>query len=231
MAEERCWALELDVDQILSAQGVDPASVRERSPALVAVAERALGEGRAFLAPQALQRAFSIERRHGDTLELGGGGSLRGAGLPDLLDGADEIVVTVCTIGAALEQQVSARLAGEPGFALALDGLGTAAVDALAREVCAGISTAAEDRGLRATPPLSPGMMEWPLAEGQDQIFSLVDARSIGVVLTASRLMIPRKSVSMVVGLGPRVVTGRGTCDVCHMRDTCRYRPRAQPGA
>ncbi len=231
MAEERRWALELDVDQILSAQGVDPASVRERSPALVAVAERALDEGRPLLAPQAVRRAFSIERRNGDTLQLAGGGSLCGTGLADLLDGADEVVVTVCTIGRTLEQQVSARLAGDPAFALALDGLGTAAVDALARAVCAEISVAATNRGLRATPPLSPGMIEWPLAEGQDQIFSLVDGRSIGVVLTASRLMIPRKSVSMVVGLGPRVVAGRGTCDVCHMRDTCRYRPRAQPGA
>jgi hypothetical protein len=139
---------------------------------------------------------------------------------------AEEIAAAVCTIGGALEERVSAVLDEDPVLALALDGLGTAAVDVLTTEVCGQVAAEVEARGLRATVPLSPGMMGWSLADGQDQIFSLLNAGGIGVVLTSSRLMVPRKSASMVIGVGRRVISGRRTCDLCDIRDTCRYQTR-----
>ena len=226
MATEQGWELELDADMVLAAQGADPASVRRRSPALVETAERALRDGRALLTPIVVQRVLPVERRGAEELILSGGGRLTGAALGFRLRDAEEIVAAVCTIGPALEQRVSASLADDPVYALALDGVGTAAVGLLTRAVCAQVAAAAAVRRYRATPPLSPGMMGWPLAEGQDQLFSLVDARAAGVVLTASHLMIPCKSVSMVVGIGPCVAAGGEPCAWCDLQQTCRYRAR-----
>jgi hypothetical protein len=220
------WELELDADLVLAAQGADPASVRRRSPALVETAERALRDGRLLLDPMVVQRVLPVERHGAEELILSGGVRLNGAAPIDKLRDAEEIVAAVCTIGPALEQRASASLADDPVYALALDGLGTAAVDSLTRAVCGQVAATAAARRYRATPPLSPGMMGWPLAEGQDQLFSLVDARAIGVVLTASRLMIPRKSVSMIIGIGPRVAAGGEPCAWCDMKETCRYRTR-----
>jgi len=66
-------------------------------------------------------------------------------------------------------------------------------------------------------------MADWAVEVGQKQIFTLLDTEKIGLKLTSSSLMIPRKSVSMVVGLGPEVMKGAGTCAYCGLRETCRY--------
>ena len=226
------WNLELDADAVLAGQGAHPDSVRRRSPGLVETAERALREAGPLLAPRSVERLVRVERQEDTELILAGGARLRSPALAARLRGAEEVVAPVCTIGAAIEARVSAALADDPVFALALDGVGTAAADRLATAVCERITAGAAARGLRGTPPFSPGMPGWPVAEGQDAIFSLVDGRTIGVELTPSHLMIPRKSVSMVVGLGHRVTHGgRDACDSCGMRATCRYRTRRGAGA
>jgi hypothetical protein len=76
---------------------------------------------------------------------------------------------------------------------------------------------------MEATIPLSPGMIGWPVSVGQSQIFSLMDARDVGVTLSSSTMMIPRKSLSMVLGFGAEINQRGRTCDYCHMRETCRY--------
>jgi hypothetical protein len=76
---------------------------------------------------------------------------------------------------------------------------------------------------METTIPLSPGMIGWSVAEGQSQIFALLDAAEIGVGLTEHGVMIPPKSLSMVLGIGPNMGTAGSTCDYCSMRETCRY--------
>jgi hypothetical protein len=222
------WDLELDADRVLAAQGADPAVIRQRNPILVRAAERALEDGLELLAPRVTRRTRAVTMHDEGGVHLAGGGRLRGAYAAQHVSGANEVVVAVCTIGPVLEQRVSATLADDAVLGLALDGLGTAAADALSSAVCAQVAAEAAARGWRATRPFSPGMMGWPLADGQEDVFSLVDAAAIGVVLTPSRLMIPRKSTSMVIGIGPRVVAGGRTCDVCNMKETCRYRARTE---
>ena len=88
------------------------------------------------------------------------------------------------------------------------------------------ISTAAELQALRRRGefiPLNPGMIGWPLLEGQQQIFALVDTRSIGVSLHDSGLMEPVKSISLVVGLGRELGQAGRPCDYCAMHALCRY--------
>lgn len=87
-------------------------------------------------------------------------------------------------------------------YALALDGLGSAGVESLANAACRQFEIEAEEQHLEATIPLSPGMIDWSVEEGQPQIFDLLPAEEIGVKLTPSWVMIPRKSLSMVMGIG-----------------------------
>ena len=57
---------------------------------------------------------------------------------------------------------------------------------------------------------------------GQPQIFALVDPSKAGVKLTSGGMMIPKKSVSFVVGLGPEM-SQANMCSVCSLKETCRY--------
>ena len=67
--------------------------------------------------------------------------------------------------------------------------------------VCEDLGADARAKNLRTSIPLIPGMNDWPVDVGQPQIFSVLDAARIGVSLNESAQMIPRKSISMLVGI------------------------------
>lgn len=216
--------LEIDLDDVLRGQGADPAALRRRNPLLVQTAERALAEGRSLIRPAAVHRELAVRGVRHERLELEGGGFLAGSLLAQHLAAAERVVVAVCTIGEALEARVAALMASDPLYALALDGFGSAAVEALANALCRRFSAQAEAAGEKTSLPLSPGQPGWPLAEGQAQIFALVDPSRIGVQLTDHAMMVPRKSLSMVVGVGRNLQIVGSPCDACPLKERCRHR-------
>lgn len=220
------WTLEITADDVLRGQGADPTAVKARSPRLFHLAEEALEEGLKLAEPQVVQERYTVESVGHDRLQLTGGTSLRGEEIVHHLAPATEIAVVVCTIGPALDERSSAVMDEDIIRGLALYGVGSAAVEALADAVCRQIELEAEERGLKTTIPLSPGMIGWSVEEGQPQIFQLVDAGRIGVALNPGGVMTPLKSLSMMIGLGRNVADGGLTCDYCAMKETCRHRER-----
>lgn len=226
MAVLRSWPLHLDADAVLRAQGADPARLRARGSAAVAAAEEALAEGLPLLEPAVVCERLRVAGVQHRKLRLGDDGRLRVSGplVGRHLGSAREVVAIVCTVGGALEGRVSERMANDPVRAYALDALGSAAVDQLGDLACARVEERAAADGLRTTMPLSPGLIGWPLDTGQRQLFALVDAEAIGVRLTAGSLMTPRKSTSLVIGVGAEVLRDGEPCDYCTLRETCSYR-------
>lgn len=222
MPAQRDWQLDLDVDRVLRGQGADPAMARRR-PALVEVAERALRDGFPLLSLAVVSETYSVAGLQHERLRLQGGGILAGRLVAQHLRAAERVVVVVCTVGEALDAVITEVMPEDPVFALALDGLGSAAVESLAAAASHHFEQAALRQGLQTTIPLSPGMVGWPVAEGQTQIFSLVNAGEIGVRLNAGAMMIPRKSISLVLGQGTQVSSEGSTCDFCSLKETCRY--------
>jgi hypothetical protein len=214
--------LDLDVDDVLRGQGADPETIRARRPALVEAAGRALTEGRALIHPIACVRELEIRERRHERLLLEGG-ALSGPLVARHLASARRVALAVCTIGGQLEQGAARLLPDQPPLALALDGLGNAAVEKLGQRVCRQIAAGAESAGLQAGTPLSPGAAGWPVEIGQPQVFALLDPGQAGVRLTSGGMMVPRKSMSFALGLGVEM-PGADPCEVCSLVETCRYR-------
>lgn len=216
--------LEIDLDDVLRGQGAEPASLRKRNPLLVETAQRAMAEGLSLIRPVAVYRELAVRQVRQERLELDGDGFLAGPLPAQHLAAAERVIVAVCTVGEALEARVSALMASDPIYALALDGFGSAAVEALANALCRTFAERAEAAGEKTSLPLSPGQPGWPLAEGQAQIFALIDPSPIGVQLTDHAMMVPRKSLSMVVGLGRNLEVVGSPCDACPLKERCRHR-------
>jgi hypothetical protein len=217
------WNFTLSADDILRGQGADPQIVRAGKPSLLKAAERARTEGLDLIHPVALTREVVVREHRHERVLLGGGAALTGPLVTHQLGGAKRVVAAVCTIGLELENATSHLLNEDPLYALALDGLGNAAVENLAQQVCGRIAEQVQGEGLQASSPLSPGSPEWPVEVGQPQIFAMLDPSKAGVTLTSGGMMIPKKSISFVVGLGPEM-SQAGMCAVCSLKETCRYR-------
>ncbi len=218
------WNFKLDVDGVLRGQGADPEVLRQRSPHLVEAAARAIEEGTPLLRPAVLCREVAVQALQHERLLLRGGGRLSGPLIARHLGRAEKVVAVLCTIGSELEGRVAEAMSSNMVHGLALDGVGSAAVEALAQAACQRLAAEAALEGLSTTMSLSPGMVGWPVDEGQPEVFDLLDGARIGVTLTQSCLMIPRKSLSFVVGVGREVGQQGQPCDYCSMRETCLYR-------
>ncbi len=218
------FILDLDVDQVLRAEAADPTVIRARQPDLVRVAAQALAEGHRLISPKVLYERKSVASVGHEWLELQGGLKLRGGSLSNHLLHAEEIVIVLATVGGVIEARSRALFDADPVYALALDAVGVAALDALTAEVLQIFRTEAGAHDSKVGMPLSPGIDGWPVDMGQPQLFGLLPAEEIGVKLTETHMMIPSKSVTMIFGMGRSVDEEGIACDICVARDHCRYR-------
>ncbi len=182
-----------------------------------------------LLEPAVAHEVYPLTKTSHRQLSLDGNAVADGSLLSSLLPEAKELAVVVGTIGPRLEKQVtdySSR--GEPLRAVLLDGIGSAAVDSLAQEACRFVADEASSRGYQLGSPINPGMPDLPIVK-QRHLLEMVPAQEIGVSLTSSGMMVPRKSVSMVIGIGPQVATWTRVevCARCSLGKTCPYRIRA----
>jgi len=214
----------LELAHVLRGQGIDDPA--RASAGVVAVAHQILDEAQALLAPAAIYTVLPVRDLHHETVSLDGGATFEGPLVERALAGAREVALAVCTIGAALEERVATLFAaGHTSPALALDGAGTAAIGEVSRMVGARLCDAASARGLSVGMRASPGQEGWSIWQ-QRTLFGLVPGDKIGVRLTESCLMLPRKSVSFALGLGLEMLSDTVPCDFCSKRERCRWRKR-----
>jgi hypothetical protein len=218
-------------DAVLRGQGAEPGAIRKRSPRLVELAERALDEAAPLLEPRTLYLELGVEKLSHERLLLEDGGRLSGKLIVEHLAPARQVILMLCTVGEALEAHANRVSQDDLVYGLALDGVGSAAVEALANAACKHFEDRAMELGEQSSIPLSPGMVGWPVDVGQPEIFEILKPAQVGVRLTKYGLMVPRKSLSMVLGLGKVMKTGGRTCDYCAMRETCRYQDHYDPKA
>ncbi len=219
-------SLDITPDMVLRGQGADPAIITNRKPILLENAKRAIQEGMALLSPKIVERTFEVIKTNHNRIYLENNFLIESRFLARELASARKISFIVCTIGSAIEEKVSALYRLDPVLSLAFDGFGIAAIEALAVYACETVGRRTKEEDLCTTSiPYSPGMIEWPLAKGQSQIFSILQPDPLVVRLTSSFQMIPKKSTSMIIGIGTGFkYNDREACDFCAARQTCRYR-------
>jgi hypothetical protein len=217
------WEIEITVDQVLRGQGADPQMIRGRSPKIVEAAEWALSEGRNLIHPRVLYESHKVEELRHEKLRLSNGSALSGKLISQHLGPASTVFAVLCTIGGDLERLANEVSSEDLILGLALDGLGSAAVEILANASCSFFDNQAIALDQSTSIPVSPGMIDWSVEVGQREIFDQLDSSEVDVSLTESMLMIPKKSLTFVLGMGAQIMELGTSCDYCSLRETCRY--------
>jgi hypothetical protein len=144
-----------------------------------------------------------------------------------LMDQAELACVAVCTIGTDLEEEAKRLVtAGRNLEGYMLGEVGVFAVALVMSRVRRLAEDEAAGRGWGVGTELAPGQLAgWALAE-QKTIGSLVDIAAIDVRLTDSGMLVPQKSASLLIGIGPSYTALKvcSPCDFCDNQETCGWR-------
>ena len=143
----------------------------------------------------------------------------------EFLGAARSVAVFIATAGPGVEKLASELMGSQEQLAaMVVNAVGAERAEAAETVVIDRLREDARQIGFAPTLPYSPGYCGMALTE-QKKLFSLFPGGSIGVVLSASCLMCPLKSVSGLIGLGlaDEVVAKGSPCDRCELY-TCAMR-------
>ncbi len=142
------------------------------------------------------------------------------------LERIEALACAACTVGAALEQRVSALFrAREPLLAMALDDAATEVLFGLSDRLYARVRREARAHAWHAGEAQSPGDEGLSLEE-QSTVLALSGIEADAVAANSRGMLRPVKSLSFVVALGPDLPVHAflPRCLRCASREGCRVR-------
>lgn len=153
----------------------------------------------------------------------------QGSDIQRHLAGCTEAVLLAVTLGPGADAQIRRAGVGDVAAGAASDTLASVLAEQAAEAAEARLRALAAAEGMYLTGRYSPGYGDWPIGV-QPRIAALLDTpRRIGLCVTGTCLMLPRKSITAALGLSRTPVTGRRAgCAHCALRDKCEYRKRGE---
>ena len=221
--------LKIEEEEVLRYQGCHNNKLKKVNKTIMKITREEIERGYNLFEPKGIYSPIKIKQISfsGGRVDLKNGFSLYFSNsIINLLKGANYLVLGVATIGSSLENRVSKFFTqGEYPRAIALDAVGTVAVESLSRYIKNLICQEAKEQYFKTTRYFSPGYGDWDISQQKD-IFKIIPTNKIGVSLTESCMILPRKSLSWVIGIGKNITIpskDNNSCQICQAKN-CQYR-------
>jgi hypothetical protein len=184
--------------------------------------DRGISDTLRTIQPKYIWRKCSIQRQE-DIFLTEVGLHLPGEDIKNLLADCESCILMAATLGAPFERLVNSMKVRDLSQAMVLDCCGSAAIEAVCDRVEEELHQQVSEPYF--TDRFSPGYGDLPLEVQFPLVNALDTGRKIGLTLTDTCIMIPRKSVTAVIGLTevPQTKRFRG-CAYCSMFEHCTYR-------
>ena len=146
-----------------------------------------------------------------------------------LLASCTEAVLMALTLGAELERRLMQEEVTNMGNAYLLDVCASQAVEEAADHFEDQLRKSLLPEGRYLTNRFSPGYGDLPLSMQRPLLESVDAARAIGLTMTATNLMVPRKSITAVLGISDRPKADvHGGCAACPLLTKCSFREHGE---
>jgi 5-methyltetrahydrofolate--homocysteine methyltransferase len=175
--------------------------------------------------PAWVYRAFDLEFTDEGVKLKGTRLVFRGKDIRQHLADCEKCILLCATASAKADELIRRKETEDIALGFMTDCLASAAVESVCNALEEELAKKLD--GWNFTWRFSPGYGDFPLSV-QPQIIKTLDAeKRAGVTCTATQLLIPRKSVTAVIGLSRNPVNkGRRGCAVCKMAGKCEFRKR-----
>ena len=206
----------LNMNEILKYLGFRGQELTEEIAAQI---RRCTDEVLAAATPRLTYRHASLE----DGAVLGV--TFAGNDIPRMLEPCEEVVLFGATLGPGVERLMMRYEVVNAADSVIMDACASTAIENICNNFESDMRRAVEAEGRYLTDRFSPGYGDLPIAE-QPKFFALLDmTRRIGVSLTPTTIMVPRKSVTAIMGIARTPQPHRPPdCEHCLMFRTCPFR-------
>lgn len=148
----------------------------------------------------------------------------KGFSIEKHLEGCHSVAVMAVTLGTGVDRLIRKTQITDMALAVIIDTGASVMVEQAADELQKHIEGQLDERDF-STSRFSPGYGDYSITEQSRIVHYLDGRRKIGLNVTADSLMIPRKSITALIGIADHPVTGKlATCDKCVLRDKCTLR-------
>lgn len=174
--------------------------------------------------PRSVCQRFSLCREQGSIVVKGTALVLTGEDIAHLLAGSEECFLLAVTLGSQVERLLGYTQRLSMTRALLMDCAATAMIEAVCDDLESRLRSQIEQEGLELTWRYSCGYGDLPLALQKDFLAALNAQRRIGLTCNEDFIMIPRKSVTAVMGVGEKGTGRQPVCSSCPYNESCNLR-------
>ena len=175
--------------------------------------------------PRYTYKVFDIGMKN-DGVELKGSSLvLTGDSIREHLKGCTKVVLMAMTLSSDIDKLIRVAQVQSMAEAVITDSIASTAIEQVCNKVEDYIKT--EYPNMYQTFRFGVGYGDLPI-ELQGPFIKVVDAaRTIGLNVNSSSMLVPTKSVTAIIGLSETEIKGRARgCQTCNMRERCRFRQK-----
>jgi hypothetical protein len=195
---------------------------------LEGLVEECIEEIKRTASPKYIFKTFCITAREPETSLENGLFELPGKAISRHLSKSSECILMAATLGVEVDKKIRYYEKIDLTKALILDACATAYIEEVCDKLCKDIEKDSLAPGKSLTHRFSPGYGDLPI-HIQKGFLNVLDAgKRIGLTATSTNIMMPRKSVTAVIGIVDETCgTTQTGCAVCTKRNECAYKRRS----
>ncbi|PIU21227.1 MAG: hypothetical protein COT15_03370 [Candidatus Diapherotrites archaeon CG08_land_8_20_14_0_20_34_12] len=153
-----------------------------------------INKSKNLINPKAIVKEFKITQKGKDFVEIDNKLKIRSRNVAFLLKDCEKATFFACTLSSDFQEKSENLL-----VSVIVDAIGSVAVEKLAEKVSAVVCEKAKWKGFKITQRYGCGFADWSLGD-QPKILKILNASKIGLKANKANILIPRKSITAIIG-------------------------------
>lgn len=213
--------LKIDLDEVRRYLGFGDTPLDSQTQADI---QWAVEELRRVATPRHISQVFSLEK--GEQIGLSGTCfALKGRDIASLLSDCHQCILLAVTLGQGVDGLIRRLQITDLSRSVVVDVCASSMIEQLCNQIDDTLRLQWRERSQFFTDRFSPGYGDLPLGSQHGLCDVLNTQKNIGLAVTGAGIMIPRKSITAVIGIAPKEQQAkiRG-CANCDLAPHCTYR-------
>ena len=213
--------MHINKDEVLRYLGYRRQVITDSLNALI---EDLINETKNIIRPKATYQQFAVEVGKTNLVLAGTNVELIGKDIARHLKDSTQCIVLATTLGWEIEQKINYYKRFDLTKSVVLDVCASVAIESYTDEIELEIRALALEQNYGITYRYSPGYGDFPITSQRMIVRSLEADKRIGLTVTEDSILLPRKSITAIIGLQDRaIISVHPGCNDCSSRDFCRF--------